>query len=59
MDGKYSRLTVEGDRKTQWICGCFMTADSYFKFCDAHDKTLKRAIQSQIDEMDMTMVVED
>ena len=23
---KYSKWTVEGDKKTRWICGCFQTA---------------------------------
>ncbi len=56
---KYSKWTVEGDMKTKWICGCFQTADGYFKFCDTHDETLKKAIQAQIDELDMTRIVED
>ena len=56
-DNKYARWTVEGDKKTEWICGCLQTADDYFKFCDAHNGTLKRAIQAQIDELDMTTVV--
>jgi len=45
--------------KTKWICGCFQTADDYFKFCDTHNETLKRAIQAQIDELDMTLIVEE
>jgi len=56
---KYSKLTIEGDKKTKWICGCFQTADDYFKFCDAHNETLKKAIQAQVDELDMTIIVED
>jgi len=56
---KYSKWTVEGDKKTEWICGCFQTADNYFKFCDTHNMTLKKAIQAQIDEMDMTLIVEE
>jgi hypothetical protein len=56
---KYSKWTVEGDKKTQWICGCFQTADGYFKFCDKHNPTLQKAIQAQIDELDMTLFVED
>ena len=56
---KYSKWTVEGDKKKRWICGCFQTADNYFKFCDSHNETLKKAIQAQIDELDMTLVVED
>jgi len=56
---KYSKRTVEGDKKTKWICGCFQTADNYFKFCDKHDTTLRKAIQAQIDELDMTLIVED
>ena len=58
-ESKYSKWTVEGDKKIKWICGCFQTVDGYFKFCDKHDGTLKRAIQSQIDELDMTLIVED
>ena len=54
----YSRLTVEGDKKTEWICGCFETIDGYFKFCPGHDDTLARAINSQIDELDMTLVLD-
>ena len=56
---KYSKCTVEGEKKTRWICGCFQTVDNYFKFCEKHDGTLKNAIQSQIDELDMTLLVED
>ncbi len=56
---KYSKWTVEGDKKTKWICGCFQTADDYFKFCDTHNETLKKAIQAQVDELDMTLIVED
>ena len=58
-DHKYSKCTVEGDKKTQWICGCFQTIDNYFKFCEKHEETLKKAIQSQVDELDMTLLVED
>jgi len=58
-ESKYSKCTVEGDKKIKWICGCFQTVDGYFKFCDRHNETLKRAIQSQIDELDMTLIVED
>ena len=58
-DTKYSKWTVEGDKKTKWICGCFQTADNYFKFCDTHNVTLKKAIQDQIDELDMTLIIED
>ena len=59
MENKYSRWTVEGDKKTKWICGCFQTVDNYFKFCEKHDSTLKRAIQAQIDELDMTQIIDD
>lgn len=58
MDEKYSKVTIEGDKKTEWICGCFQTADNYFKFCNAHNQTLQKAIQAQIDELDMTRVIE-
>jgi hypothetical protein len=56
---KYSKCTVEGDKKTKWICGCFQTADDYFKFCDKHNNTLKKAIKAQVDELDMTLIIED
>jgi len=56
---KYSRLTIEGDKKTRWICGCFQTVDDFFKFCDQHNDTLTRAIRNQIDELDMTLEIED
>ena len=56
---RYSKCTIEGDKKTRWICGCFQTADNYFKFCSTHDGVLKKAIQAQIDELDMTIIVED
>jgi len=56
---QYSRLTIEGDRKTKWICGCFQTTDDYFKFCQTHNETLKKAIKAQIDELDMTIVIEE
>ena len=56
---KYSKWTVEGDKKTKWICGCFQTADNYFKFCNKHNDTLRKAIQAQVDELDMTRVIED
>lgn len=57
-DNRYARWTVEGDLKTGWICGCRQTADDYFKFCKKHDATLKRAIQAQIDELDMTAAID-
>jgi hypothetical protein len=56
---KYSKWTVEGDKKTKWICGCFQTTDDYFKFCNSHKETLKKAIQAQVDELDMTLIIED
>ncbi len=55
----YARHTIEGDKKTKWICGCFQTVDDYFKFCNKHNETLKKAINAQIDELDMTIVVEE
>ena len=51
----YAKLSVEGDKKTKWICGCFETVDGFFKFCAEHDSTLKKAIEAQIDELDMTI----
>ncbi len=59
IDPKYSKGTVEGDKKTKWICGCFQTADNYSKFSDKHTHTLKKAIQAQIDELDMTLQIVD
>ena len=58
MDEKYSKKSIEGDKKTEWICGCFQTIDNYFKFCNAHKQTLQKAIQAQIDELDMTRIVD-
>jgi hypothetical protein len=55
----YARLTVEGDKKTKWICGCFETVDGFFSFCSKHDEALKKAIEAQIDELDMTIVVDE
>lgn len=59
MEIPYSRLTVEGDKKTKWICGCYQTVDDFFKFCPKHNETLKRAILAQIDELDMTMEIKE
>ena len=62
MDTKkdaYSKLTVEGEKKTLWICGCFETVDGYFKFCKEHDNAMRKTIEAQIDELDMTMVVDE
>ncbi len=56
---QYHRLTIEGDKKTNWICGCFLTEDDYFKFCTEHNEIMKKAILAQIDELDMTIVVKD
>ena len=58
MNDQYSKVTIEGDKKTEWICGCFQTADNYFKFCSTHNHTLQKAIQAQIDELDMTLTIE-
>ena len=54
-----TEVTIEGDKKTEWICGCFQTADNYFKFCNSHNQTLQKAIQAQIDELDMTQIIEE
>ena len=54
---RYARLTIEGDKKTEWMCGCLLTEDDYFKFCPRHNEYLKRAVLAQIDELDMTVVV--
>ena len=58
MNEQYSKKTIEGDKKTEWICGCFQTNDNYFKFCNIHNQNLQKAIQAQIDELDMTIVIE-
>lgn len=50
----YARLTIEGDKETVWLCGCFLTEDGYFKFCLRHNESLKKAVLAQIDELDMT-----
>ncbi|HJM00641.1 MAG TPA: hypothetical protein QF456_01130 [Nitrosopumilus sp.] len=59
MNEQYSKGTIEGDKKIKWICGCFQTTDNYFKFCNNHNETLQKAIQAQIDELDMIMIVEE
>ena len=62
MDTKkdtYRKLTVEGEKKTQWICGCFETVDGFFKFCNDHNDAIKKTIEAQIDELDMTMVINE
>lgn len=56
---KYSRLSVEGDKKTRWKCGCYQTIDDFFKFCPKHNESLKKAILSQIDELDLTLLVQE
>ena len=58
MSDRYSKDTIEGDKKTEWVCGCFLTTDNYFKFCNKHNQTFQKAIQAQIDELDMTLVIE-
>ena len=55
----YRKLTVEGEKKTQWICGCFETVDGFFKFCNDHNDAMRKTIEAQIDELDMTMVVNE
>ncbi len=59
MGIQYSRLTVEGDRKTEWICGCYQTTDGFFKFCRNHDVTLTKTVKMQLDELDMTLAVDE
>jgi len=56
---KYSRLSIEGDIQTRWICGCFETVDAFFKFCPQHKETMKQTIELQIDKLDMTTIVEE
>lgn len=56
MENPYVKLTIEGDKKTQWICGCFLTEDNYFKFCSEHNDALTKALLAQIDELDMMAV---
>ena len=36
--------------------GCFETKDGFFKFCDKHEDTLRKAVVAQIDELDMTRI---
>ncbi len=36
-----------------------MTIDDFFKFCPKHNESLKKAILSQIDELDMTLIIEE
>ena len=55
----YNRLTVEGGIRTQWICGCFETVDGFFKFCNEHSNAMRKSIEAQIDELDMTLVVDE
>ncbi len=55
----YSKLTVEGDVQTKWICGCFETVDGFFKFCKEHGEAMKKTIEAQIDEMDKTLVIDE
>jgi hypothetical protein len=55
----YSKRTVEGDIQTRWICGCFETIDGFFKFCTEHTEAMKKTIEAQIDELDMTIVVDE
>jgi hypothetical protein len=61
MDKKsaYNSLTVEGEIQTRWICGCFETVDGFFKFCPKHNDAMRKTIEAQIDELDMTLVVDD
>ena len=56
---RYSKWTVEGERKTEWICGCFQTSDDFFKFCERHNEVMKAAIKGRVDELDMTRVAPD
>lgn len=55
----YNKLTVEGEIQTEWICGCFETVDGFFKFCNKHNDAMKRTIETQIDELDMTLTVDE
>ena len=55
----YNKLTIEGDIQTKWICGCFETVDGFFKFCPEHNEAMRRTIEAQIDELDMTIVVNE
>ncbi len=58
-EAKYRKMTVEGDASTKWICGCFETVDGFFKFCKEHNDAMKRTIEAHIDELDMTMVIDE
>ena len=55
----YARLSMEGEKNTKGICGCFETVDGFFKFCSKHQSTLKKAIESQIDEPHMPIVIDE
>jgi hypothetical protein len=55
----YNKLTVEGEIQTRWICGCFETVDGFFKFCSEHNDAMRKTIEAQIDELDMTRVIKD
>ena len=46
-------------KKQEWNCGCCQTSDNYFKFCNTHSKILQKAIQDKIDDLDMTLVIEE
>ncbi len=39
---QYAKWTIDGDKKTEWICGCFQTTDDYFKFCDTHNQNFTK-----------------
>ncbi|MGB6462660.1 MAG: hypothetical protein WA799_01410 [Nitrosotalea sp.] len=58
-NSKYNKLTVEGEIQTKWICGCFETVDGFFKFCQEHNNAMRRTIEAQIDELDMTLIMDD
>ena len=55
----YYQSTIEGEKSTKWICGCFETKDGFFKFCDKHADTLRKAVVAQIDELDLTRVTKN
>ena len=52
------KIQLKEIKKQNGFVGCFQTTDNYFKFCSMHNQTLQKAIQAQIDELDMTLVIE-
>ena len=53
----YYRSTIEGEKSTQWICGCFETKDGFFKFCDKHKDTAGPALNTVIKLLSTVSIV--